>query len=130
MKVVELLESKGSQALDFIEYLSSGLVAKKSIPAFKQLGTELFKRGWTFTIKNNPRFHDGNVSGFTVILPYRRAPGTYHNSGLELIYTSDDSDVLKFHTEFFRIHELLDEGLDSALDRVKTKALSRGRSPT
>jgi len=130
MKVTELLESRGSQALDFIEYLDSGLVAKKSISAFKQLGTELFKRGWTFTMKDNPRFHDGNVGGFTVVLPYRRAPGTFHNSGLELIYSAAGSDVLKFHTEFFKIQELLDEGLDSALDRVKTKALSRGRGPT
>jgi len=57
MRVSEIFENKGEQAMAFAEYLGD-IKSDKVRSDFKKLGTALFKDGWTFFDKpaNSPRF--------------------------------------------------------------------------
>lgn len=65
MRVSEIFENRGEQAMAFAEYLSD-IKFDKARTDFKKLGTALFKDGWTFYHdKNSPRFakDEGDIPG-------------------------------------------------------------------
>jgi hypothetical protein len=57
MTLNDLLEGKGSQVMEFADYLGTIKVKDQVMSSFKRLGKQLFQDGWTFhSDKNSPRF--------------------------------------------------------------------------
>ena len=76
MKLIELLEGRGSQALDFVDYVSKEIHRENIQADFLALGKALFKDGWTFhSGQNSPRFtlpdpdQDDGMTGWTITFP-------------------------------------------------------------
>ncbi len=125
---MRLVEIKGSQVLDFADYLnSSEWILKTQRVDFEKLGNALFKLGFSLYTEPNARFlKEEGMQGFgwSVVLPSSQdTMGLIH-----IIYTdyiaTDHNPRLIIGRDSFTLTEIMSEGIDACLAEVKAKAIS------
>lgn len=124
MKVLELFESRGEQALQFADYLDGGFVSQPYVSALQAIGDELLKRGWKFIAEPNPRFVEDKPDGFAMSLPFGARTSKLGKSKVHVLYTSASANGLNWARDEYHIIELTGTGLDDALQEVKDKAFT------
>jgi len=118
-----LAEIKGKDLMDFADYLqTSQWVAKKAIPGFEKLGTDLFKKGFSLHTNINVRFStdEGGGSGFAILFPYART----FNNGVEMMWSgwSEEQEQLIVGRKYFTLKEIEELGLDACLKQTRDAA--------
>lgn len=129
MKVVELIEGRGEQVIQFAKYLDSPHLPKASAARIEKLGALLFKEGWQFFPARSagiggtysPRFQKEVGSEHLSILLSGGTRGSIkpHFAYVVIVDNAAKTPLGRREALYFWVQEILDSGVEDVLQQVR-----------
>lgn len=125
MKVIELLESRGEDAIAFADYLEGPILPRKLTAAFQDLGHRLMQKGWHFYATPNARFIEPAESGFAIGFPHTKSAGLRQR--VHVMWSGYHDGGMKVTHRDFALKDLEGPKLEEKLAFVKDLAINMKR---